>query len=271
MSKLCHILCFPAPLLLLMLPSWAMAACAPMKIGYSNQEVVPYYLGSGPDPATPPGASVELLRELAASAGCGTTFSRLPPARIPASVDSGALNAAPLGTLAGEFPNIVYPRDKQGKPDPERAVQMHTVVYVRASDKLDPATDPLDYFKRHKLGTFHGASFAAILRTQGFEIDDGALDAHRNFEKLKLRRVDGVILSLAHPGDMDSFVAERYGGEIVRLDKPLRTAFVWLGVNRAYYEANRNQVDAMWTWLGNQGRVRLGQLLRQYNHNPSQQ
>ncbi len=242
-----------------------------MKIGFSNQEVVPYYMGSGPEPATPPGASVELLGEIAASAGCSTTFSRLPPARIPASVDSGALSAAPLGALTGEFPNIVYPRDKQGKPDPERAVQMHTVVYVRASDRLDRATDPIDYFKRHKLGTFHGASFAAILRTQGFEIDDGALDAHRNFEKLKLRRIDGVILSLAHPDDMDSFVAERYGGDIVRLDKPLRTAAVWLGVNRSYYEANRSQVEAMWRWLGTQGRVRLAQLLLQYDRSPGTQ
>lgn len=253
-------------LLLALLAPYAHAACT-VRISYSNQEVVPYYMGSGALPAKPPGASVDLMTEIAASAGCRATFHRLPPARTALSVDSGSNDAAPLGLLADPYPNVVYPLDKDGQPDRERAVQMHTVVFVRAADKLAPGTDPHTYFKQRKLGTFHGASFAALLRQDGFDVDDDARDTHLNMEKLKLGRIDGVLLTLANPSDLDAFVLERYHGDIVRLDKPLRTAYVWLAVNRKFYAAHRAQVDAMWAWTGAHGRVRLGQLLTKYGRN----
>ncbi|MES2300161.1 MAG: hypothetical protein V4582_24220 [Pseudomonadota bacterium] len=255
-----------ALLLLAWLPARAGAGCAPLRMAYSNQEVVPYYMGSGALPAKPPGATVELLREIAASAGCVLEFNRLPPARVPVGVDSGAVDSAPLGVVPGDYPNIVYPLDKHGQPDRARAVQMHTVAYVRASDKLAPATDPVSYLKGRKIGTFHGASFGTILRQAGYDIDDGALDAQRNFDKLRLGRIDAVLLSLANPEDLDPYIAEHFGGAIMRLDKPMRTAHVWLTFNRKYYEANREHVETMWIWLAGEGRARLGILLRQYNH-----
>ncbi|MES2127653.1 MAG: hypothetical protein V4463_10305 [Pseudomonadota bacterium] len=57
------------------------AACT-LRIGYVDQERSPYYLGSGRRMADPPGASVELLRDIAAAGNCQANFFRFPQMRL---------------------------------------------------------------------------------------------------------------------------------------------------------------------------------------------
>jgi hypothetical protein len=58
--------------------SSACAECAPIRLGYTDQELPPYYLGSGSVEGNPPGVTIELIREIAASAGCTVVAVRLP-------------------------------------------------------------------------------------------------------------------------------------------------------------------------------------------------
>jgi hypothetical protein len=253
-----------ALLLLALLASDALAGGCHIRVGYSDQATPPYYFGAGPEEGSPPGASVELIREIAAAAGCTVAVRRLPPARLAVALEQGTIDMSPLGQPHSLSDRLAHARDRNGKLDDARGLQLHTVVYVRAADRLPQDTDPMQYFRHHRLGTPHGVSYAAMLRSQGIELDDGAADMRRNLEKLKLGRIDGFAISLASPGDMDQEVAALHGADVVRLERPIRSATIHLLLNKEFYAAHREQAEAMWTWLGTHGRARFAALLDKY-------
>jgi hypothetical protein len=245
--------------------SGAHAACAPFRFGYIDQNRPPYYLGNGSAEATPPGASIELIREIAASAGCSVSTVRLPVPRIRLALAAGALiDAAPVDPNGSDAADFAFPLDRNGKVDSERALHLVTVAFVRAADKLPAETDPARYFVGRKVGTIHGASYAALLRAGGILVDDGAVDTVRNLDKVRLERCDAYVVSLSAASDLDAFVAAHYKGEIVRLDKPVHTTHLYLAMNKAYYARNSEQVEAMWNWIGQHGQQRFAELLKHY-------
>jgi hypothetical protein len=243
----------------------ALAACGAVKVGFSNQHVPPYYMGTGAAEATPPGAAVELIRELLAQHGCTMVSVRLPPLRIVQALEAGTIDIAPASAPAAEHSTTAYPLDKAGALDRERSLRMYTMVFVRSSDKFARDGDPVRLLAGKKLATNFGAPYAAPLRQQGFEVDDGALNITRNFEKLLRNRVDAVIISLTAPSDMDAMVLAQYGSDITRLEKPIRQANIWIAASRGFYAINRELTESIWTWLGTQGKVRFPQLLKKYD------
>jgi polar amino acid transport system substrate-binding protein len=243
----------------------AQAACALLRFGFVDQHRPPYYLGNGPEEGKPPGATVELLRENAAAAGCPVQTVRLPVPRVRQSLELGLIDAAPIDAVGNDTSKYVFPLDKLGNPNKDRAFQLVTIVFVRAKDKLPKDTQPLSYFKDKRLGSVHGAAYAEQLRKAGIEVDDGALDANRNLEKLMRGRIDGFAVALTSAHDMDSYVEQRFGKDIVRLEVPLRTTHVWLAFNKTYYANNREHIEAMWVWFEKNGRRRFNELLKIYD------
>lgn len=249
-----------------LLSGQAAGACQPLRYGYTDKAVPPYYMGAGPQAPEPPGALAELAREAAASARCRVQMVRMPPARLHKSLDEGAIDAMSLfdPQVVGELPNVVYPRDKLGKLDAARAMPLYVVVFVRARDYLPLDADPAVTMRGRIIGVSQGAPHIKYLQSAGVEVDAGATNPDLNFEKLKLGRIDGFAISLSMPEDMDAPVAERYGKEFVRLRKPLLVINSWLALNRAYYENNHEASEAIWNWYGDHGRARLKALLKKY-------
>ena len=244
----------------------AAGACQPLRYGYTDKAVPPYYTGTGPEAPEPPGALAELAREAAASAHCPVRMVRLPPARLHKGLDEGIIDAMSLfdPQVVGELPNVVYPRDKQGRLDAARAMPLYVVVFVRARDYLPLDGDTAATMRGRVIGVSQGAPHIKYLRSAGVEVDAGASNPDLNFEKLKLGRIDGFAISLSMPEDMDAPVAARYGKEFVRLRKPLLVISSWLALNRGYYENNREASEAIWNWYGSHGRARLETLLKKY-------
>jgi hypothetical protein len=243
----------------------AQAACALVRFGYVDQHRPPYYMGNGPTEAKPPGATIDLVRETITSAGCQMQTVRLPVPRVRQSLELGSIDAAPIDASAADLANFAYPLDKQGNVNKDKAFQLVTVVFVRAGDKVPKGINPFVHFKDKRLGAVHGAPYADLLRKAGIEVDDGALDANRNLEKLLRGRIDGFAVALASAQDMDSYIEEHFGKQITRLEVPLRTTHVWLAFNKAYYANNREQVEAMWTWFEKNGRKRFNEFLKNYD------
>ncbi len=250
----------------LLLAGHAMAACPALRYGYTDKAVPPYYLGAGPDAPEPPGALAELAREGAASARCPVQMVRMPPARLHKSLDEGTIDAMSLfdPQVVGELPNVVYPRDRQGKLDAARAMPLYVVVFVRARDFLPLDAEPSATMHGRVVGVSQGAPHIKYLQGAGVDVDAGATNPDLNFEKLKLGRIDGFAIALSSPDDMDAPVAARYGKELVRLRKPLLVINSWLALNRGYYEQNRETSEAIWNWYGIHGRARLNALLKKY-------
>ncbi|HEX5342041.1 MAG TPA: hypothetical protein VFX55_06075 [Duganella sp.] len=245
----------------------AAATCEPIRIGYVNQERPPYYLGAGSVPAKP-GASAELFQRFAASAGCEASLRRLPVNRIIPSLAAGQLDFAPLDSSSQDIAELAFPRDKHKQLDYARAVPINIVVFVRSADRIPPATEPAKYFRDRLLGVTLGATYRTRIMGLGLNIDSGAVDITRNFEKLKLNRIDGFAVSVTSANDMDAYVAQKYKGAIVRLASPLLTDHIWIAASASYYAAHPARVEKMWTWLGTEGKREYYSLLKEYSDMP---
>lgn len=247
----------------------AVAACAPLRLGYVDQHRPPYYLGTGNAEAAPAGASVDLVREIAASAGCTVTTVRLPHGRLRAALKAGLIDAMSMEAGEPDKQHYALPLDAGGGLDSSKAIKTHTIVFVRAADATQRQLKPARDFGQRWLGANYAAPAAASLRQLGFRVDDGALDAERNLEKLLRNRIDAYAISVAAPSDMDAWVAARFGSAIVRLEQPIQTNNVWLAVSKDYQARHPAQVAAMWNWVGEHGRSRFARIVRKYEKQPS--
>lgn len=254
---------------LLLVAGSCMAACAPLRLGYVDKHRPPYYLGSGNDEAAPAGASVDLIREIAASAGCKVISVRLPHARLRAALKAGTIDAMSMEALDSDKSHYALPLDAAGNLDTAKALQVHTVIFVRAADTALRSGDPVRQFGQRWLGTNHAAPLVGQLRQLGFRVDDGALDAERNLEKLLRNRIDGYAISVAAPADMDAWVAARFGKAIARLNHPVLTNNVWLAVSKDYHARYPAEVAVMWNWVAENGRSRFANLVKKYDKPPS--
>jgi hypothetical protein len=261
----CRLLCFL--LLCCSLNGEALAACAPVRFAYVDKDHPPYWLGDGDVVPERPGVGAEVAQAFAASAGCGVSFRRLPTLRIPAALAAGAVDFAPVGLASQNVHGIAFPRDKNGQLDPDRAIPMMLVVFVRAGDGLARDLDPAAYFQHHLLGIALGSNYLTRLKQAGLKVDSGGTSVEMNIEKLKLHRVDGVAVTLLSPGDMDKYMAA-LSPDIMRLDQPLYADRVWLAASQSYYDEHAARVEAMWTWLGKQGKSELARLLKKYDAQP---
>lgn len=259
-----RLLHFSSILALTLAAGAAAAQCTPLRMGYTDQHRPPYYLGSGNAEAAPAGAAVDLMREAAAAAGCEVTTVRLPMARLRGALRTGAIDTMPMEANESDKHLYALPLDAKGNLDMSRALRVHIVVFVRARDKALRNIDPARDFGRRWLGADHAVPLVAPLRKRGFRVDDGALDSERNFEKLMRKRIDGYAVSVAAPGDMDQWVAAKYGDAIVRLERPLQTNNIWLAISKDYQARHPAQVDVMWRWVAENGRLRFARLIRSY-------
>ena len=238
--------------------------CIPLRVGYMDQHRPPYWIGEGDKVPDPPGAAVDLIRDAAIGAGFGCTpvWVRLPVARLKVALTVGDIDMAPLGEMTFYPAEIALPRDHAGNIDLNRALHNTVVVLVRAQDKLPASTNPNEYFHGKVLGSTPGGAYLARLRESGLTIDDGARDLDRNIEKLKLGRVDGVVVNLVKPEHLAATL-KRYRGTVVQLPQPLINTRLWLAFNDSYYRAHPQQVEALWTWL-DKNRGRLGYVIQKY-------
>lgn len=243
-------------------------ACSPLRVGYTDQHRPPFFMGAGKAAPTAPGVSVELIREAAAQAGCTVELVRMPHARLRPELEAGRIDAAPIDARNNDPERFTYPLDPAGIPDRSLGMPLLSVVYVRSSEQLPSDTDPAGFLKGRRLGILAGTPYRDDYRAMGIVVDDGALDAERNLEKLVRKRIDGFSVVVATPTDLDGFVAAKYGTQLVRLDRPIREASMWMTFNRNYFAANRPQAEAIWSWFGSKARKRLPVLLKKYELTP---
>lgn len=257
-----HALPFSA--LLLMMTSQALAGDCLVRVGYPDRERRPYFMGNGSAPADPPGIGVELLSKAAVSAGCKVVLVRLPTPRLRVALTEGAIDLTFYDFIEGDVPFAVLPRTGGGAPDTKRALRALGVVYVRRADAAAVGEDPRGYFQRHRLAVNQGTPLAMQLRGVGVQVDDGAGDAISNFEKVMLKRADGVVLTTLSETAMDGFMASRYGGALVRIDTPIKISYVWFATSKAFHQAHRQPAEDIWKWVGTQAPAHVDGLLRKY-------
>jgi hypothetical protein len=258
-----NMLRYPVMVIPLLLAGQALA-CTPLRVGYTDQHRPPFFMGSGKSAPDAPGVSVELIREAATQAGCGVELIRMPHARLRPELEAGRIDAAPIDARNNDQERFSYPVDASGQPDLAQGMPLMSVVYVRSDEAVQVDTDPAQLLRGRRLGILAGTPYRDVYRAMGIIVDDGALDARRNLEKLLRKRIDGFSVVVATPTDLDGFVAANYGKQLTRLERPIREAAMWVTFNRRYYAANKAAAEAIWSWFGTKGRKRLPVLLKKY-------
>lgn len=248
--------------------SHAAERCAPIRVAYTDRHAPPFYFGTGDTVPDRPGAAVELIRQMIASTGCPIAFVRVPVARIRVALADGSVDMAPLNATPTDTGIAAMPLDAQGRLDPRRSIEALTYVFVRASDPAPAGVDTTAYFKGKRLGIVQGIAYAAQLRAEGYLVDAGATDLERNIEKLLMGRVDGYAATVTTPTDLDEVLRARYGNQVRRLERPIRSSRTFLAASKQYYAAHGARVDAMWQWVANHGRGQLTALIREYERLP---
>ena len=256
-----NVMAFAACLLLIC--GQAFARECVIRVAYPDRERPPYYFGNGSVVPEPAGAGVDLLRLAVRSVGCTPEMIRLPNARIKLALINGSADLAPVDLRDGEQPYSALPM-RAGQLDARRGMRMTAVVYVRTADGLPPNIDPRNYFKGRTLVTNQGSPLGEQLRDEGFKVDDGSLDTYSNMDKVALRRADGFAFSIANIEAMDAAIAARYGTSLTRLATPVRTSTLWLSASNAYFQRHSDQMEALWTWWGENSTRKLVELLKNY-------
>jgi hypothetical protein len=234
-----------------------------IRVAYPDRERPPYYFGNGAVVPEIAGAGADLLRLAVRSVGCTAELIRLPTARIKLALISGSVDLAPVDLRDGEEPYSALPR-KTGQPDTRRGLPMTAVVYVRTGDGPAANLNPRDYFKTHTLATNLGSPLGEQLRDEGFKIDDGALDAYSNMDKVAIKRVDGFAISTANIEALDAVIAARHGAALMRLATPVRKSTLWLSASNAYFGQHPEQVEAVWNWWGENSTRKLAEFVKNY-------
>jgi hypothetical protein len=156
----------------------------------------------------------------------------------------------------------VIPLDRNGAPDIRRAMGYELVVLVRAQDHIPPDANPVVWFKGKTLGVPQGSLTAPRVRKLGLAVDEGARDIARNIEKLRLGRIDGVVVPVAKAGHVEALL-KPYHGEIVRMQQSLLNSRAWFAFNQRFYAQHKEQAEALWNWF-DANRDRLDSLMQKY-------
>jgi hypothetical protein len=249
----------------LLLSSHLQARECVVRVAYPDRERLPYYFGNGAQVPEPAGAGVDLLRAAVQSTGCKAALVRLPTARLKIALINGSVDLAPVDLRDGEDRYSALPLTPDGAPDTSRGLRVTAVVYVRTADGASAGTNPRAYFKSRTLATNQGSPLGEQLRDEGYTVDSGTGDAFSNLDKVLLRRVDGFAMSIAQVDSLDSALTARYGNRLMRLSTPMRASTLWLSSSNAYYQANRGQVEQLWSWWGDNAGRKLGEFVRLYS------
>ncbi|MET0268366.1 MAG: hypothetical protein ABW202_22445 [Duganella sp.] len=235
-----------------------------MRVAYPDRERLPYYFGNGALVPEPGGAGVDLLRAAVRSVGCTAELVRLPTARLRFALISGNVDLAPVDLRDGEERYSALPLTASGAPDVRRGIRVAAVVYVRTADASAANPNPRAYFRNHTLAANQGSPLGEQLRDEGYGVDNGTADTFSNLDKVALRRVDGFAISIANANALDSSVEARYGDRLARLDTPIRASTLWLSASNSYYQRNREQMEQLWSWWGDNAGRKLTELVKGY-------
>lgn len=222
------------------------AQCPQVRVGYTDQERPPFFLGSGPSVPEPAGMAIDLIRKSFKEYGCIVRFSRLPPARLVVSLTNGDIDFSIIGMSERMVGRFALPNFSSGALDRSRALHLQAVVFVRKADSADAGAAPRKFFRTHTLAAYREVQLYGNEVTDSLKLDVGALDIWANLEKLRIGRVDGVMAGLFDEMSLDELVFVRYGDRIVRLPLPLVSVDLTLAASNSFNRDNPKLVTYIW-------------------------
>jgi polar amino acid transport system substrate-binding protein len=204
-----------------------------------------------PPMLTPDGGGVSgrLAQAAARAAGFTVEFHAAPVLRCRAELLDGKTHAFPMTPYIVGIDGVARYPERNGSPDRSRASGVvRQVVFRRAGSSVDFDGSRFLGLDKPVLVPTSRLRLLELVAATGAPIDANALSLQRNFDKLLAGRGDA---SAGFEGEGLVLLAlPQYAGKIEMLPLPLGEEAYYLVVARSFYDAHRDQVEAMWNEIG---------------------
>lgn len=204
------------------------------------------------------GVTGQLILQAAGEVGVKVVFYGAPTTRCREEIRAGLANGFPSAPYtAALLPFMVFPM-QQGKPDAARGTLLaRAMVFRRQGSAADWNGKAFSGLAMPVLMPFGAVLLSDRLQAMNVPFDDKGKTLALIFGKLLAGRGDVAIGSEYSGAAL--LTEPRFAGKIEALPLPFSEEFYYLGVSRAYYDANTAQVEQLWDAIG---RIRASAVYR---------
>jgi polar amino acid transport system substrate-binding protein len=244
-------------------PVWAQK----LRVAYSDIEVAPYQLGSGPTVPNAPGAMVELINQVGKELRLEVVYERAPQLRGFRRLKDGEVDATFMYSYVPDRQQFGRYPMKEGKPDEAaRMVNMRYVLYRLKGSSVNWDGHGTTGLDEGVIGFNSTFSIGALLGQWGLKTED-AKTTEQNFQKLTKGRIKAYAMQ---ERVADSYLAANPLPEVEKIPLPLETKAYYLMLSHQLVDQNPALAEKIWAMLGKLRQEKLPELLRKYTTLQSQ-
>ncbi|HOV13147.1 MAG TPA: transporter substrate-binding domain-containing protein [Spirochaetota bacterium] len=217
-----------------------------LKIGYVDEPLPPFAMGTGTTQPNPPGIYIDIINQVAKDLGISVIYKRQPVKRVQLSIEEGLFDAyfslsyKPERLKLGQYPM------KNGTIDGSRRIGAVSYFLYKLEDS------PLEWDGKtiknvdKEIGANLGFSVAEDLRKMGYQVSETKTTGS-NLKKLQL----GVISAFAGQDvDTDALIKTGKYGKIVKIQIPLSTKHYFIIFSNQFMKDNSAIAEKFWDRLG---------------------
>jgi polar amino acid transport system substrate-binding protein len=247
-------------LVLPLLSFYAVAESKPKLIFcYQDSPLPPYYLGSGAQTPSQPGASIEHLRRLTKKAGLQLELLRRPWGRCLAELKTNKIHAV-IGRYTPERGSFSRFPEKDGQPDPSRAFAEHASCLV-ARKTRDWSWDGKQIISSHNLVLARPNGFVPLnVSASAAVVQQVMMDGTLDMAMLQQKRIDAATTLCRVAGfSINTQMMDQFQLEV--LWPPVTVSTSYLIFSRGFYKQNQKVADQVWRELQQDKRLDIYQRL----------
>ena len=232
-----------------------------IKLTYSDVESELYQLGNGSQIANPPGASIDLLNQVAKELALEIEYVRLPVKRSFESLQAGEVDGGFMysykddRTAFGQFPM------KGGKHDESmRVTSLSYVFYKMVGSPFNWDGKAFSGVGTGKIGYNSGYSVGDELIKKGMAVEE-AKTTDQNFKKLIGGRVTAYAMQ-DHTGDL--YLSENKITNVEKVATPWESKPYYLILSKQFVQKNPALAERIWATVAKVRDEKMKTYLKKY-------
>ena len=233
-----------------------------LNICYEETEVFPNFMGQGAQVAeSNPGLIIDLLKIMDKELPwVKARFHRAAWSRCLKKLAQGEFNAVVAGYEPERAQYAVYPM-KNGVPDISMAVsKANFCLFSQKNSQFQWHGDRFIGSQKTALVIPRGYSLVSLLERHGI-IFELTFSSKLAMELLMGGRVENAI-TLCSTGQ--HFINQHHAQGLMAPSQVIRTQFAYLAVNKAFFNAHKNEIEQVWVSLVKNREAHFETLLKRY-------
>jgi len=233
-----------------------------MTIAYSDADSFPFQVGKGTEIGTPPGITVEIIKQAAKDIGIEVSFVRYPNKRVLLSLSRGEIDGAGIYSFKKErLKNGLYPMIEGRLNDANRIGTIGYYFYKLKNSPLKFDGKTLSGNK-NKIGANSGYSIVADLKNMGVSVSEVS-STIQNFKMLQLKRISGIANQNI---DADPLIKAYGYTNIEKLLPAIKSKSYFLMLGHKFVEKYPTVSKKLWNRIGEIREQKTKEIFHKYKY-----